>query len=254
MAETMQSLDQLGTLKPAAPEAPKYVQKLDKQGRAYATGKRKNAVARVWIKPGAGKIIVNTRPVEVYFARPVLRMLIQQPLVAANRSGQYDVVCTVSGGGLSGQAGAVRHGISKALTYLRAGPARRAQARRLPHPRLPRGRAQEVRHAPRPAARSSSPSADPTGAGQRFLRCNFKGRFGAPFVCAEPAALQQLRAKQGLSLSGRYGDLPARSIMRVMSQPRLQNGSTMRVEAQRRIPRGSHSPAPIRRRMNTRPS
>ena len=116
MAETMQSLDQLGALKPAAPEAPKYVQKLDKQGRAYATGKRKNAVARVWIKPGKGTITVNTRPVEVFFARPVLRMLIQQPLVAAARAGQYDVICTVAGGGLSGQAGAVRHGISKALT------------------------------------------------------------------------------------------------------------------------------------------
>ncbi|MCZ7657113.1 MAG: 30S ribosomal protein S9 [Xanthobacteraceae bacterium] len=116
MAETMQSLDQLSALKPAAPEAPKYVQKLDKQGRAYATGKRKDAVARVWIKPGAGKIVVNERPVETYFARPVLRMLIQQPIAAANRQDQYDVVCTVSGGGLSGQAGAVRHGISKALT------------------------------------------------------------------------------------------------------------------------------------------
>jgi small subunit ribosomal protein S9 len=113
----MQSLDQLSSLKPAAPEAPKYVQKLDKQGRAYATGKRKNAVARVWIKPGAGKIVVNTRPVEVFFARPVLRMLIQQPLVASNRNGQFDIICNVSGGGLSGQAGAVRHGISKALTY-----------------------------------------------------------------------------------------------------------------------------------------
>ena len=116
MAETMQSLDQLSTLKPAAPEAPKYIQKLDKQGRAYATGKRKNAVARVWLKPGKGTITVNTRPVEVFFARPVLRMLIQQPLVAANRTGQYDVICSVSGGGLSGQAGAVRHGLSKALT------------------------------------------------------------------------------------------------------------------------------------------
>ncbi len=116
MAETMQSLDQLAALRPAAPETPKYVQKLDKQGRAYATGKRKNAVARVWIKPGAGKIIVNTKPVEAFFARPVLRMIIQQPLVASNRNGQYDVVCAVSGGGLSGQAGAVRHGISKALT------------------------------------------------------------------------------------------------------------------------------------------
>ena len=115
MAETMQSLEQLGALKPAVPETPKYVQKLDKQGRAYATGKRKNAVARVWIKPGGGTVLVNERAVEIFFARPVLRMLIQQPLVAANRQGQYDVVCTVSGGGLSGQAGAVRHGISKAL-------------------------------------------------------------------------------------------------------------------------------------------
>jgi small subunit ribosomal protein S9 len=116
MAETMQSLDQLAQLKPATPEAPKYEKKVDKLGRAYATGKRKDAVARVWIKPGAGKILVNSREVEIYFARPVLRMMIQQPLVAAQRSGQYDVVCTVAGGGLSGQAGAVRHGISKALT------------------------------------------------------------------------------------------------------------------------------------------
>jgi small subunit ribosomal protein S9 len=116
MAETIQTLEDLSTLKPAAaPQPPKYVQKLDKQGRAYATGKRKDAVARVWIKMGAGNIVVNNRPVETYFARPVLRMLIQQPLVAANRQGQYDVVCTVSGGGLSGQAGAVRHGLSKAL-------------------------------------------------------------------------------------------------------------------------------------------
>jgi small subunit ribosomal protein S9 len=116
MAETMQSLDQLSALKPAAPEAPKYVQKVDRQGRAYATGKRKDAVARVWIKPGPGKITVNNREIEIYFARPVLRMLISQPLVTANRNGQYDVVCRVSGGGLSGQAGAVRHGLSKALT------------------------------------------------------------------------------------------------------------------------------------------
>ncbi len=117
MAETMQSLDQLSALKPAAAEAPKYVQKLDAHGRAYATGKRKDAVARVWIKPGAGKITINDRAIEVYFARPVLRMLINQPLITASRNGQYDVVCTVSGGGLSGQAGAVRHGLAKALTY-----------------------------------------------------------------------------------------------------------------------------------------
>jgi Ribosomal protein S9 len=117
VSETVQSLEGLASLKPAASDAPQYVQKLDAQGRAYATGKRKNAVARVWIKPGSGKILVNTKAVEAFFARPVLRMLIQQPLVATNRNTQYDVVCTVSGGGLSGQAGAVRHGISKALTY-----------------------------------------------------------------------------------------------------------------------------------------
>ena len=115
MSDTMQSLDQLSQLKPAAPEAPKYTKKVDKQGRAYATGKRKDAVARVWIKPGAGKIVVNTREVEVYFARPVLRMILQQPLLVANRLNQYDINVTVDGGGLSGQAGAVRHGISKAL-------------------------------------------------------------------------------------------------------------------------------------------
>ena len=91
--------------------------KIDAQGRSYATGKRKNAIARVWIKPGSGKITVNGREVQVYFARPVLRMLINQPFATVEREGQYDVVCTVTGGGLSGQAGAVRHGISKALTY-----------------------------------------------------------------------------------------------------------------------------------------
>jgi small subunit ribosomal protein S9 len=117
MAETVQSLEGLSALKPAAPEAPKHVQKLDKQGRAYATGKRKGAVARVWLKPGSGKILVNTKPLETYFARPVLRMLIQQPFAISNRQGQYDVSCQVSGGGLSGQAGALRHGVSRALTF-----------------------------------------------------------------------------------------------------------------------------------------
>src|SRR5271169_321876 len=118
MAETLSSLADLkGSSVGAEAEGPVHVQKLDAQGRAYATGKRKNAVARVWIKPGSGKILVNTKAVEAFFARPVPRMMIQQPLVAANRAGQYDVTCTVSGGGLSGQAGAVRHGISKALTY-----------------------------------------------------------------------------------------------------------------------------------------
>ncbi len=90
--------------------------KLDAQGRAYATGKRKDAIARVWIKPGTGAITVNGRDWETYFARPVLRMLIGQPFAAANRTDQYDVNCTVRGGGLSGQAGAVRHGVAKALS------------------------------------------------------------------------------------------------------------------------------------------
>jgi len=117
VAETVSSLEGLSALRPEVVEAPKREQKLDKQGRAYATGKRKNAVARVWIKPGSGRITVNTKEFETFFARPVLRMLIQQPLVAASRQTQFDVICTVSGGGLSGQAGAVRHGISKALTY-----------------------------------------------------------------------------------------------------------------------------------------
>ncbi len=95
--------------------------KLDAQGRAYATGKRKDAVARVWIKPGGGNVTVNGRDVETYFARPVLRMILNQPFLVAERTGQYDVMCTVSGGGLSGQAGAVRHGISRALVNFEPG-------------------------------------------------------------------------------------------------------------------------------------
>ncbi|HYD36897.1 MAG TPA: 30S ribosomal protein S9 [Allosphingosinicella sp.] len=91
-------------------------QQLDKQGRAYATGRRKDAVARVWLKPGSGKIVVNGRDQEVYFARPTLRLIINQVFDVTDRRGQYDVVATVKGGGLSGQAGAVRHGISTALT------------------------------------------------------------------------------------------------------------------------------------------
>ncbi len=102
---------------PASTAAPKQERKVDAQGRAYATGKRKDAIARVWIKPGTGKISVNGRDVTVYFARPVLRMMINQPFGIVNRAGQFDVTVTVVGGGLSGQAGAVRHGISKALTY-----------------------------------------------------------------------------------------------------------------------------------------
>nr|WP_295107046.1 30S ribosomal protein S9 [uncultured Caulobacter sp.] len=101
----------------AAPAEPK----IDAQGRAYATGKRKNAIARVWIKPGKGQITINGRDQEVYFARPVLRMMIAQPLEVTDRLGQFDVVVTVEGSGLSGQAGAIRHGLSKALTHYEPG-------------------------------------------------------------------------------------------------------------------------------------
>jgi len=100
---------------PAAPAAPLREQELDAQGRAYATGRRKDAVARVWLKPGSGKITINGRDQVVYFARPTLRLVISQPFDVTDRAGQYDVVATVKGGGLSGQAGAVKHGISQAL-------------------------------------------------------------------------------------------------------------------------------------------
>ena len=120
---TINDLKELGSATGQAPAAPDAESRtppepvIDAQGRSYATGRRKNAVARVWLKPGSGRILVNSREFEVYFARPVLRMIINQPFLVASRVNQYDVVCTVSGGGLSGQAGAVRHGISRALTY-----------------------------------------------------------------------------------------------------------------------------------------
>ena len=119
--ETVTDLADLGTVTeaPASPiisNAPLREQILDKQGRAYATGRRKDAVARVWIKPGSGKITINGRDQAVYFARPTLRLVIDQPFQISDRAGQYDVVATVKGGGLSGQAGAVKHGISQALT------------------------------------------------------------------------------------------------------------------------------------------
>ncbi len=126
MAEETRTLTDLKDLKSAAPapeaapeapteEAIALEPKIDELGRAYATGKRKNAVARVWIKRGTGRVTVNNRDILVNFARPVLRMIINQPFEAVNRAGEFDVWCTVTGGGLSGQAGAVRHGISKAL-------------------------------------------------------------------------------------------------------------------------------------------
>lgn len=130
MSDSRQSLSDLGNLTtgavadapaadvlaPAAPAAPLREKEVDSLGRAYATGRRKDAVARVWIKPGSGKVTVNGRDQETYFARPTLRLVINQPFTVTDREGQYDVICTVKGGGLSGQAGAVKHGISQALT------------------------------------------------------------------------------------------------------------------------------------------
>jgi small subunit ribosomal protein S9 len=135
MSDTRQSLSDLAELAtsdaaPAAeapeaaapveprggPPAPLREQQIDKQGRAYATGRRKDAVARVWLKPGTGKITVNGRDQSTYFARPTLRLVINQPFDVAERQGQYDVICSVVGGGLSGQAGAVKHGIAQALS------------------------------------------------------------------------------------------------------------------------------------------
>ncbi len=113
----LSSLVELDTVVSVQSATPVHVQKLDKSGRAYATGKRKDAIARVWVKPGSGKIVVNGKELDMYFARPVLQRILNQPIVAAARVGQYDIIATVVGGGLSGQAGAVRHGISKALTY-----------------------------------------------------------------------------------------------------------------------------------------
>jgi len=123
MADLQQSLRdaQSAQLIKTATPAEEAKPRLDAQGRAYATGKRKNAVARVWLKPGKGTINVNGKDSQIYFARPVLRMLLNQPFGICQRVGQYDIVCTVIGGGLSGQAGAVRHGISKALTYFEPG-------------------------------------------------------------------------------------------------------------------------------------
>ena len=119
MAEGLEALQSLSS-NPIADVAPLEPQ-IDAQGRAYATGKRKNAIARVWIKPGKGQITINGRDQEIYFARPVLRMMIAQPLQVSGREGQFDVIVSVQGSGLSGQAGAVRHGISKALTYYEPG-------------------------------------------------------------------------------------------------------------------------------------
>ena len=121
MSDTANSLADLETLG-ADVQAPAQIaavireQEIDAQGRAYATGRRKDAVARIWLKPGTGKIVVNGRDQEIYFARPSLRLVINQPFGVTERTGQYDVIATVKGGGLSGQAGAVKHGIAQALS------------------------------------------------------------------------------------------------------------------------------------------
>lgn len=114
--QTLEDLKSLGTGEGEATAAPIREPQIDAFGRSYATGRRKNAVARVWVKPGSGKITINGKDQEVYFARPTLRLIINQPFQIADREGQYDVYATVVGGGLSGQAGAVKHGIAQALT------------------------------------------------------------------------------------------------------------------------------------------
>ncbi|MBP5216178.1 MAG: 30S ribosomal protein S9 [Alphaproteobacteria bacterium] len=117
MAKKLESLKDLKAASTKTETESKSTRKSvkDKQGRSYATGKRKDAVARVWVRPGKGNITVNSKSIDEYFARPVLKMLINQPFVLTNRENEFDVICTVNGGGLSGQAGAIRHGISKAL-------------------------------------------------------------------------------------------------------------------------------------------
>lgn len=117
MADEPRTLDSLADLAQVAPPEPEGLPEptIDALGRTYSTGKRKDAVARVWLRPGNGQIVVNKRAFENYFARPTLRMIINQPFEAAGRTNQYDIICTVGGGGLSGQAGALRHGISRAL-------------------------------------------------------------------------------------------------------------------------------------------
>jgi small subunit ribosomal protein S9 len=126
MSEEQNTVGDLSDLGDAMGVAPEEVQapaepQIDEHGRSYATGKRKNAIARVWIKPGSGRYSVNGRELDVYFARPVLRQIVAQPFHVANRDNQFDVFATVTGGGLSGQAGAVRHGIARALTYYEPG-------------------------------------------------------------------------------------------------------------------------------------
>lgn len=118
MTAAIKAITEIEALRPKKEDARPVKQRVDAKGRAYATGRRKDATARVWVKPGKGKVTINGRDVKEYFARPVLQMIVKQPFDVSNRNGQYDVNVLVAGGGLSGQAGAVKHGISRALTYL----------------------------------------------------------------------------------------------------------------------------------------
>jgi len=150
MAETIQSLDQLSALKPAAPRRRNTSRSSTSRAAPMRPASARMRSPACGSSPVPGKIQINERSIEVYFARPVLRMLIQQPLVASNRNTQYDIVCTVSGGGLSGRPARFATA-SPRRSLFRARSARRPQARRLPDPRLPRGRAQEVRPRQGPA-------------------------------------------------------------------------------------------------------
>jgi len=163
---------------PGADDAAKADNKRDSKGRAYATGRRKESVARVWIKPGTGKITVNGRDEAVYFARPVLRMILRQPLIAAGRDGQFDVVVTVNGGGLSGQAGAVRHGISRALVNYEPTlrPVLKPGGFLTRDPRAVNARNMAGR---RRAAASNSPSAN-----RAYQKRERRGAIRAVFLCA----------------------------------------------------------------------
>ena len=248
MAETLSSLADLKTSAARLGRArgqPVHVQKLDKYGRAYATGKRKNAVARVWIKPGKGLATVNGKPLDVYFARPVLRMILSQPLVVANRITSYDVTVTVAGGGLSGQAGAVRHGIAKALTYYE--PDLRPRSRRkASSPAIRAWSSARSTATPRPAAASSSRSAKRrtfVGSAEERLRPLFllQGRLDE---LATPCVLDAARASGVggvISLSGGTRRAPART-----GKPRQRRqGMGWRVE---RLPSRANLVAPMQMR------
>ncbi len=245
----LSSLSELAGTAAAAPqpEAPVHVQKLDKFGRAYATGKRKDAVARVWVKPGSGKITVNNKDFTAYFGRPVLQMIVQQPIYAAARDGQFDVIATVAGGGLSGQAGALRHGLSKALTYYE--PGLRGVLKKLGFlTRDPRVVERKKYGRRRPAGASSSPSADRSEATYGMGKGGPSGRpFRLPMsvplgdVGALPAVEERARGAYLGSGSGRLappapGSLPKRYADRYHPAVRILRQSDLQLPTHSRHP------------------